>query len=62
VIAGTGLTGTINYLTGVVDLDFTAAPASLAGVNVTFGALVPLVLSDQVKVPRSGLSVALILK
>lgn len=62
VIAGTGITGTINYLTGVVDLDFTAAPANLAAVNVTFSALVPLVLSDQVKVPRGGMGVALILK
>lgn len=62
VIAGTGIAGTINYLTGVVDLDFTAAPAALAPVTVSFGALVPLDLAAQVKVPRAGMGVALVLR
>lgn len=62
VIAGTGVSGTINYQTGVIDLDYTVAPASLAPVNVTFKALVPLDLHAQVKVPRVGMGVAVILK
>lgn len=60
-ITGTGITGTINYSTGILDVDFTAAPANAAAVNASYKALVPIVLSEQVKVPRSGLEVALTL-
>lgn len=62
VIAGAGVSGTINYASGVIDLDYVAAPGAAAPVNATFKALVPLDLHAQVKVPRGGLEVALILK
>ncbi len=60
---GTGThTGTIDYATGAVDVDFGTAPDSATAVTASYKSLNPLTLTDPVRVPRSGKSVALLLK
>lgn len=62
-ITGTGITaGTINYLTGAIDVEFAAAVAAAADVTAMFKALVPLNLHEQVRVPRAGMAIAMILR
>ena len=55
-------TGTINYLTGAIDVDFAVAPTAAVLVNSTFKAMTPLVLSEQVRIPRGGKELAILLK
>lgn len=54
--------GSINYLTGAIDIDFITAPANTVPVTATFKAMTPLVLSEQVRIPRGGKELAILLK
>jgi hypothetical protein len=57
------ITGTIDYATGVIDLDLSAAADNATDVLVTWKALVPLNLEEPVRIsPNVGRNYALILK
>jgi hypothetical protein len=57
-VGGTN-TGTINYATGAIDLNYATAPDNATNVTVTWKALKELKLHEPVRVPSSGMELAL---
>ena len=59
---GTGThTGTIDYVTGAVNIDYGTAPDNGAAVTASYKVLSPLNLTDPVRVPRTGKEVAVLI-
>jgi hypothetical protein len=62
-IVGTGFTtatSTINYATGAVHVVFGTAPDNSTSVNVAFGCLIPVDLTEKVQIPPRGLDLAIL--
>lgn len=52
-------TGTIDYATGAIDIDYGTAPDNATAVIASYKALLPLTLSDPVRIPPGGKELAL---